>query len=40
MEMDLLLGFRFGVFFFSGGVVPNPIDVRFQKVSGLWPKLE
>ena len=33
--MDLLLGFRFGVFFFAGGVVPNPIDVRFQKVSGL-----
>ena len=21
---DLLLGFRFGVFFFAGGVVPNP----------------
>jgi phage tail-like protein len=38
--MDILnpappLSFRFGVFFFAGGVVPNPIDFRFQKVSGL-----
>lgn len=32
---DLLLGFRFGVFFFAAGVVPNPLDIRFQKVSGL-----
>ncbi len=32
---DLILGFRFGVFFFVGGVVPNPLDIRFQKVSGL-----
>lgn len=32
---DLLLGFRFGVFFFAGGVVPNPLDIRFQKVRGL-----
>jgi phage tail-like protein len=29
------LGFRYGVFFFAGGVVPNPIDIRFRKVSGL-----
>ena len=29
------LSHRFGVFFFAGGVVPNPIDIRFQKVSGL-----
>lgn len=28
-------GFRFGVFFFAGGVVPNPVDIRFQKVQGL-----
>jgi phage tail-like protein len=33
--VDLLLGFRFGVFFFAGGVIPNPLDIRFQKVSGL-----
>ncbi|MFQ5587907.1 MAG: phage tail protein [Nitrospiria bacterium] len=32
---DLALGFRFGVFFFAGGVLPNPLDIRFQKVSGL-----
>ena len=29
------LGFRFGVFFFAGGVIPNPLDILFQKVSGL-----
>lgn len=32
---DLLLGFRFGVCFFAGGVTPNSIDIRFQKVRGL-----
>lgn len=32
---DLVLGFRFGVFFFIGGLVPNPLDIRFRKVSGL-----
>lgn len=35
MNDDLILGFRFGVFFFAGGVIPNPVDIRFQKVSGL-----
>jgi phage tail-like protein len=29
------LGFRFSVFFFMGGVIPNPLDIRFSKVSGL-----
>ncbi len=29
------LGFRFGVLFLGLGVVPNPIDTLFQKVSGL-----
>jgi phage tail-like protein len=29
------LGFRFAVLFFAGGVVPNPLDILFQKVSGL-----
>ena len=28
------LNYRFGVFFFAAGVVPNPIDTRFQRVSG------
>jgi phage tail-like protein len=38
---DLLLqkqmwpGFRFLVTFLAGGVVPNPLDIRFKKVSGL-----
>jgi len=32
---DLILGFRFGVSFFVGGVLPNPLDIRFAKVSGL-----
>lgn len=32
---DLVLGFRFSVLFLAGGAVPNPLDVRFQKVSGL-----
>lgn len=35
-----VLGFRFGVFFFAGGVVPNPIDIRFQKVSGLATEVQ
>lgn len=32
---ELLLGFRFGVFFLSAGAVPSQLDVRFQKVRGL-----
>jgi phage tail-like protein len=32
---DIVLGFRFGVLFFAGGAIPNPLDIRFQKVSGL-----
>jgi phage tail-like protein len=32
---DIVLGFRFGVLFIAGGVIPNPLDIRFQKVSGL-----
>jgi phage tail-like protein len=26
---------RFGVFFFAKGILPNPLDIRFQEVSGL-----
>jgi phage tail-like protein len=29
------LGFRFGVVFMSGGVAPNPLDIRFKRVSGI-----
>lgn len=35
LHEELILGFRFGVFFFAGGLIPNPLDIRFQKVSGL-----
>lgn len=35
LNNDLILGFRFGVNFFGQGLEPNPIDIRFQKVSGL-----
>jgi phage tail-like protein len=36
---ELLLGFRFGVFFYAAGVLPNPLDIRFQRVSGLSARL-
>jgi len=29
------LAFRFGVLFLIGGVLPNPLDILFQKVSGI-----
>jgi phage tail-like protein len=32
---ELVLGFRFSVLFLAGGAIPNPLDIRFQKVSGL-----
>ena len=45
MDNDLILGFRFGVFFFAGEPAPNSLDaertspnsldIRFEKVSGL-----
>ena len=35
LQRQMFLGFRFVVTFFIGGVVPNPLDVRFKKVSGL-----
>ncbi len=34
------LGFRFAVVFLIGGVLPNPLDVRFQRVSGLSATIE
>ena len=34
------LGFRFGVLFLALGVVPNPLDILFQKVSGLGASVE
>jgi len=38
--MDLVLGSRFSAVFFVGGVAPNLIDIRFQKVSGLSATVE
>jgi phage tail-like protein len=34
------LSHRFGVFFFIAGVIPNPLDIRFQRVSGLSTRVE
>ncbi|TPN86997.1 phage tail protein [Aquimarina algicola] len=34
------LSHRFGVFFFAGGLAPNRIDFRFQKVSGLSTEIQ
>lgn len=39
LDPNPVLSHRFGVFFFAGGVLPNPIDFRFQKVSGLSAEL-
>lgn len=33
-------GFHFAVVFFIGGAVPNPLDMRFQKVSGISSEIE
>ena len=30
-----IVGMRFSVLFMAAGVVPNPLDIRFHKVSGL-----
>ena len=35
-----IASFRFGVFFFAGGAVPNPVDIRFSRVSGLSSTIE
>ena len=40
MVDDLVGAFRFAVFFMAGGVVPNPLDIRFQRVSGLAATIE
>jgi phage tail-like protein len=40
MMSDPIVGMRFNVWFFAGGVIPNPIDIRFQKVSGLSAEVE
>jgi len=37
---DPIVGMRFAVLFMAGGVIPNPLDIRFQKVSGLTVEVE
>jgi phage tail-like protein len=37
---DPILGMRFAVLFLAGGAIPNPLDIRFQKVSGLSVEVE
>jgi phage tail-like protein len=37
---DPIIGMRFGVLFLAGGVLPNPLDIRFQKVSGLSAEVD
>jgi phage tail-like protein len=34
------LGYRFSVLFLAMGVIPNPLDILFQKVSGLGATVE
>ena len=34
------LSHRFGVFFLTGGLIPNPIDLRFQRVSGISTEVQ
>ncbi|MGA1870250.1 MAG: phage tail protein [bacterium] len=34
------VGFHFLVTFFIGGIVPNPLDLRFKKVSGISSEIE
>ncbi len=40
LNQEPLLGFRFAVFFLAAGVVPNPLDIRFQRVRGLSATVE
>ena len=39
-ENDPPMGYRFAVVFFALGVLPNPLDIKFQKVSGLSVEVE
>lgn len=38
--MDPIVGMRFAVVFLAGGAIPNPLDIRFQKVSGLEVEID
>ncbi|NES67156.1 MAG: phage tail protein, partial [Okeania sp. SIO2D1] len=34
------VGFHFMVVFLIGGFLPNPLDIRFQKVSGISAEID
>ena len=38
--LGMPLAHRFAVFFFVAAVLPNPLDIRFQRVSGLSTRVE
>lgn len=38
--MKYPLGFRFDVYFLAAGALPNPLDTRFRRVSGLGTTVE
>ena len=40
LRQDPPVGFYFMVVFFFAGIVPNPLDIRFQKVSGISVEIE
>ncbi|MEM9338890.1 MAG: phage tail protein [Bacteroidota bacterium] len=40
IDQEPELSHRFGVFFFASGVLPNPIDLRFQRVGGLSTEVQ
>ena len=40
LTQDPPVSFHFLVVFFIAGVTPNPLDIRFQKVSGLTATIE
>lgn len=40
MDPNPALSHRFGVFFMSSSAIPNPLDFRFQKVSGLSTEVQ
>ncbi|GAA4274023.1 phage tail protein [Aquimarina gracilis] len=39
-DREPTLSHRFGVFFLAGGIIPNPIDLRFQRVSGISTEVQ
>ncbi|MEM8639438.1 MAG: phage tail protein [Cyanobacteria bacterium P01_G01_bin.54] len=40
MISEIPVGFNFLATFLIGGIVPNPLDIRFQKISGMTSTIE